>query len=147
MPKHSESRFLPYTPLQMYELVADVTSYPDFLPWVAAARVRGITPQGGNEVMEADLVVSFRVFRERFGSRVTLFPDASRIDTEYIDGPFRHMQSRWRFWDADGGCKIEFDVDFEFRNRLLQGAAGMFFHEAMQRIVRAFEHRARELYG
>lgn len=147
MPNHSETRVLPYTAEQMYDLVADVASYPKFLPWTAAARIRSTTEQGDHVVMLADLVISFKVFRERFGSRVTLWPEDRQIDTAYIDGPFRHMESRWRFADVEGGCEVSFDVDFEFRNRLLQGAAGMFFHEAMQRIVRAFERRAAELHG
>jgi len=148
MPTHSETRRLPFTAEQMYRLVADVDRYPEFIPWTAAARVRSRRPSGEALIMDADLVISFKVFRERFGSRVTLWPAEKRIDTEYLDGPFRHMMSRWRFRDVeDGGCEVEFFVDFEFRNRLLQGAAGMFFNEAMQRIVRAFEARARELYG
>ncbi|QQA44948.1 type II toxin-antitoxin system RatA family toxin [Pelagovum pacificum] len=147
MPKHHETRVLPYTPEQMYNLVADVESYPEFLPWTAAARVRSKEEKDGAEVMLADLVISFKVFRERFGSKVTLHPADYVIDTEYIDGPFRYMESRWRFEDDPGGCKVSFDVDFEFKNRLLQGAAGMFFNEAMQRIVRAFERRAGQLYG
>lgn len=147
MPTHSETRLLPYTAQQMYDLVADVASYPQFLPWTAAARIRSRVPQGDHEVMLADLVISFKVFRERFGSRVTLWPDQHRIDTEYLDGPFNHMVSKWQFTDTDEGVEVAFFVDFEFRNRLLQGAAGMFFYEAMQRIVRAFERRAAELYS
>ena len=147
MPTHHETRVLPYTPDQMYALVADVESYPQFLPWTAAARIRSREEKGEAEVLTADLVISFKVFREKFGSRVTLWPESRRIDTEYIDGPFRYMESRWEFRDAGGGCEVSFFVDFEFRNRLLQGAAGMFFNEAMQRVVRAFERRARELYG
>lgn len=131
----------------MYDLVADVASYPKFLPWTAAARVRSVTDRGETEVMLADLVVSFKVFRESFGSEVTLWKDKSRIDTRYIDGPFRHLHSTWRFGDVAGGCEVSFEVDFEFRNRLLQGAAGMFFHEAMTRIIAAFEARAKALYG
>jgi coenzyme Q-binding protein COQ10 len=146
MPTHSETRVLPYTAQQMYDLVADVEAYPKFLPWTAAARIRTRRPEGDHEIMEADLVVSFKVFRERFGSRVRLWPDTKRIDTEYIDGPFQHMHSRWDFRDAEGGCEVSFFVDFEFKNRLLQGAAGMFFHEAMHHIVRAFEKRAEALY-
>ena len=147
MPSHHETRVLPHTAEQMYALVADVASYPEFLPWTAAARIRSREDKGDHEVMLADLVVSFKVFRERFGSRVTLWPGQRRIDTEYLEGPFHHMQSRWRFAEVEGGCEVSFDVDFEFRNRLLQGAAGMFFNEAMQRIVRAFERRAAELHG
>ncbi|MCC5974298.1 MAG: type II toxin-antitoxin system RatA family toxin [Rubellimicrobium sp.] len=147
MPSHSETRVLPYSAEQMYGLVADVASYPQFLPWTAAARIRSVTDKGSYDIMLADLVISFKVFRESFGSRVTLWKDRSRIDTAYIDGPFRHLESTWRFRDVEGGCEVQFDVDFEFRNRLLQGAAGLFFNEAMQRIVRAFERRANDLYG
>lgn len=147
MPTHSETRFLPYTPDQMYALVADVPSYPAFLPWCAAARVRKRTPRGACEEMEADLVIRFKLFRERFGSRVLLWPDQHRIDTEYLDGPFRHMTSCWVFSPADGGCEVSFFVDFEFRNAILQGIIGVVFNEAMQRIVRAFERRAAALYG
>lgn len=139
---------MPYSAQQMYDLVADVESYPKFLPWCAAARIRSRTPQGVSEVMEADLVISFKVFRERFGSRVVLHPDEHKIDTEYLDGPFRYMKSNWAFADrADGGCDVSFFVDFEFKNAVLQGIIGMVFNEAMQRIVRAFERRAAELYG
>ncbi|MBI1217885.1 MAG: type II toxin-antitoxin system RatA family toxin [Rhodobacteraceae bacterium] len=149
MPKHHETRSLPYTAQEMYDLVADVAAYPQFLPWTAAARIRSRTPiEGGGEVMEADLVISFKVFRERFGSRVTLWPAAMKIDTEYLDGPFKFMRSNWSFRDRpQGGCEIEFFVDFEFRNAILQGIIGVVFNEAMQRVVKAFERRAVELYG
>lgn len=160
MTEHSETRQLPYSAEQMYDLVADVARYPEFLPWTAAARVRGVTPQaeaalepalqgyGDARVMEADLVVSFKVFRETFLSRVWLFDAAKRIETRYIDGPFKHLHSIWSFTDSpEGGCTVRFEVSFEFKNRLLQGAAGMFFNEAMMRIVRAFETRAEALYG
>jgi coenzyme Q-binding protein COQ10 len=147
MPTHSETRVLPYTAQQMYDLVADVANYPQFLPWTAAARIRSVDDLGDRQVMLADLVISFKVFRERFGSRVTLYPALRQIDTEYLDGPFSHMESRWGFKDAPGGCEVSFFVDFEFRNKLLQGAATVFFNEAMQRVVRAFERRAKELYG
>lgn len=146
MPHHSETRHLPFSAAQMYDLVADVASYPQFLPWTAAARIRSSQEIAGGTEISADLVISFKVFREKFTSRVSLFQDDLRIDTEYLDGPFKHLQSRWEFEDADGGCKVKFWVDFEFRNKVLQGAAGMFFNEAMQRIVRAFEARAIELY-
>ena len=148
MPTHNETRFLPYSAQQMYDLVADVGSYPKFLPWNSAARIRSREMQpDGSEVMEADLVISFKVFRERFGSRVVLWPAEQRIETEYLDGPFRHMRSTWRFREAEGGCEVDFFVDFEFRNAILQGLIGVVFNEAMQRIVRAFERRAAELYG
>lgn len=147
MPKHSETRKLPYGAQQMYDLVADVASYPKFLPWTAAARIRSRTQHEDYEIMLADLVVSFKVFRESFGSRVVLWRDVKKIDTSYIDGPFHHLESTWQFTECAGGCEVFFSVDFEFKNRLLQGAAGMFFNEAMHRIVSAFEARAKELYG
>lgn len=147
MPTHQETKRLPYTARQMYDLVADVANYPKFLPWNAAARIRSRTPIPGGEVLEADLVISFKVFRERFGSRVTLWPDRQRIDTEYLDGPFRHLKSFWEFRDVEGGCEVTFFVDFEFRNAILQAVIGVVFNDAMQRIVRAFERRAAELYG
>ena len=148
MPTHSETRTLPYGAQQMYDLVADVASYPKFLPWCAAARIRKVTPAADHSVMDADLVISFKVFREKFGSRVVLWPEQKKIDTEYLDGPFRYMKSSWAFRDVEGGgCEVDFFVDFEFKNAVLQGIIGVVFNEAMQRIVRAFERRAAELYG
>lgn len=149
MPTHSETRRLPYTAQQMYDLVADVARYPEFLPWCAAARIRHqeMRPDGST-LLEADLVISFKVFRERFGSRVVLWPEAMKIDTEYLDGPFKYMKSNWGFVDApEGGCDVSFFVDFEFKNMILQKIIGVVFNEAMHRIVRAFETRAAALYG
>jgi len=146
MPAHHETRILPYTAQQMYDLVGDVANYPKFLPWTAAARIRTVVEHADHQEMLADLVISFKVFREKFGSRVLLWPDEKKIDTAYLDGPFHHLESTWKFRDVEDGCEVTFDVDFEFKNKLLQGAAGMFFNEAMQRIVRAFERRAAELH-
>ncbi|MEM8802111.1 MAG: type II toxin-antitoxin system RatA family toxin [Pseudomonadota bacterium] len=147
MPTHSETRLLPYSADQMYQLVADVERYPEFLPWTAAARIRSTDEVDDHIVMLADLVISFKVFRERFGSRVTLWPEDRKIDTEYLDGPFSKMISNWSFSPAEEGCEVRFHVDFEFRNKLLQTTATLFFNEAMQRIVRAFERRAAKLHG
>ncbi len=148
MPRHAETKTLPYRADQMFALVADVARYPEFLPWTAAARIRSRKPVEEGELMEADLVISFKVFRERFGSRVTLLPGQNRILTEYIDGPFKHLKSVWTFADRpEGGCDVGFEVDFEFRNAILAGIIGLVFNEAMQRVVRAFESRAKVLYG
>ena len=147
MPTHTDTKTLPYTAQQMYDLVADVASYPQFLPWCAAARIRSRVGQGASEVMLADLVISFKVFRERFGSKVVLYPDDQKIETTYIDGPFKYMESTWSFKDVGGGVEVTFFVDFEFKNAILQGIIGVVFNEAMQRIVRAFERRADALYG
>lgn len=153
MPNHQDSRDLPYTARQMYDLVADVERYPQFLPWNSAARIRERDERpDGSEEIAADLVISFKVFRERFGSRVILWPQDDqgvwKIDTEYLDGPFKYMRSGWSFKDRpEGGCRVEFFVDFEFKNAILQRLIGVVFHEAMSRIVRAFEDRARKLYA
>ncbi len=147
MPTHSETRTLPYTAQQMYDLVADVNRYPQFLPWCSAARVKSVTPMGETEVMEADLVISFKVFREKFTSRVVLTPSTHQIDSEYLDGPFRYMKSNWAFRDVRGGCEVSFFVDFAFRNMILEKLIGVVFNEAVHRMVRAFETRAEALYG
>ncbi|WP_323782051.1 type II toxin-antitoxin system RatA family toxin [Thalassovita sp.] len=148
MPTHSETRYLPYSAQQMYDLVADVAAYPKFLPWCAAARIRSVTAQcDGSQLMEADLVISFKVFRERFGSRVVLHPETKQIDTEYLDGPFKYMKPNWAFAEAEGGCEVSFFVDFEIKNAVLQGIIGVVFNEAMHRIEKAFEDGAEVLYG
>ena len=148
MPRHSETRMMPYGARQMYDLVADVASYPKFLPWCAAARILSLTDVEHGREMTADLVVSFKVFRERFGSKVLLQDEDLRIETQYVDGPFKYMHSTWAFSErGDSGCDVEFFVDFEFKNKILQGVIGVVFNEAMQRIVRAFEARAEVLDG
>ena len=128
MSTHSETRTLPYSAQQMYDLVADVATYPKFLPWCAAARIRSVTPREDAREMLADLVISFKVFRERFGSRVLLHDADMSIDTEYLDGPFQFLKSTWAFKDVEGGCEVSFFVDFEFRNVILQMAIGLVFN-------------------
>ncbi|MGB0958749.1 MAG: type II toxin-antitoxin system RatA family toxin [Halocynthiibacter sp.] len=148
MPSQGETRMMPYSATQMYALVADVASYPKFLPWCAAARIRSRQMDGAVERMEADLVIAFKVFRERFGSRVLLNETAQRIEMEYLDGPFKYLNSFWQFHPReDGACDVEFFVDFEFKNAILQGLIGTVFGHAMDRIVKAFETRAYDLYG
>ncbi|MDB2651433.1 type II toxin-antitoxin system RatA family toxin [Amylibacter sp.] len=146
MPTHSEKRIMPYTAKQMYDLVADVETYPDFLPWCAATRIRKVTKDSHKTIIEADLIIAFKVFRERFGSRVTLKAEKFSIDVEYLDGPFKYLNNHWIFRDVDGGCEADFFVDFEFKSRVLQALIGVVFNEAMQRIVNAFEMRADDLY-
>ena len=149
MPTHAEKREMPYSVDQMYALVADVRSYPKFLPWTEAARIRSRKPQpDGTEVIEADLVISFKVFRESFTSRVTLRPEEKRIDVAYLEGPFRYLNNHWAFEPVgEDRCLVDFFVDFEFHSRTLQAVIGAVFNQAMQRIVSAFERRAAELYG
>ncbi|MEZ8006974.1 MAG: type II toxin-antitoxin system RatA family toxin [Amylibacter sp.] len=147
MPTHTEKRLMPYTAQQMYDLVADIDSYPEFLPWCAAVRTRKVIPQDEKIIVDADLVIAFKVFRERFGSRVTLKPNQTTIDVEYLDGPFKYLNNHWVFTNVDGGCEADFFVDFEFKSKILQVLIGVVFGEAMQRIVRAFEARAQQLYN
>ena len=143
MPTHAEKRVLPYTPEQLYDLVADIERYPDFLPWCMAARIR---KREANLVV-ADLVIGFKVFRERFTSRVSLDPAGPRIHVAYAEGPFKYLNNHWVFERHAEGCEIDFYVDFEFRSRILQKAIEVLFSEAVRRMVGAFEARAQSLYG
>lgn len=156
MPIHKEIRNLPHRPDQLYALVGDIASYPEFLPWCLAARIRErrAAPEtaGAAEIVRADLVVGFKLVRERFTSEVTLIPadgeTPARIDVEYVDGPLRFLRNHWVFVPRDdGGCEIDFYVEFEFRSRILERMIGALFHEAVTRMVGAFERRANELYG
>ncbi len=144
MATHAEKRVVPYTPKQMYDLVADVERYPQFLPWCLGARLRSVR----ENVLLSDLVVGFKGIRESFTTRVTLNPDRMRIDVAYLDGPFKYLNNHWIFNETAGGsCEIDFFVDFEFRSRLLQKIMGLLFNEAVRRMVSAFEARAHDLYG
>jgi coenzyme Q-binding protein COQ10 len=142
MPTHAETRLLPYTPEQLFALVADVERYPEFLPWCVGARIR----ERETNLVVADLVIGFRMFRERFTSRVGLDPPR-RIDVSYAEGPFRYLNNHWAFVPEPGGCRVDFFVDFEFKSRVLQKVIEVLFGEAVRRMVTAFEKRARDLYG
>jgi len=143
MPTHAEKRVLPYTPDQLFRLVADVERYPEFLPWAVAARIRR---REGNVIL-ADLVIGFKMVRERFTSKVTLDEPNRRIDVEYAEGPFHYLNNHWIFDPHPEGCLVDFYVDFEFRNKVLQKIIGALFNEAVRRMVAAFETRAHQLYG
>jgi coenzyme Q-binding protein COQ10 len=141
MPTHAEQRHLPYSQKQLFDLVASVERYPEFLPWCSAAR---ITRREGNR-FHADLVVRFKMFQERFGSKVTLHSH-ELIDVEYVNGPFRYLNNHWKFEPHPKGCVVDFYVDFEFKSRILQNLIGLLFNEAVNRMVSAFEARAQKLY-
>ncbi|CAO3378496.1 type II toxin-antitoxin system RatA family toxin [Azospirillum argentinense] len=143
MPTHAEKKVLPYTPEQMYRLVADVEKYPEFLPWCLAARIR----RREGDVMFADLVIGFKMVRERFTSRVELDEASRRINVQYTEGPFQYLNNHWIFTPQDGGVCVDFYVDFEFRSKMLQKIMGVLFNEAVRRMVQAFETRANQLYG
>ena len=143
MPRHSETRHLPYTPDQLFDLVADVASYDEFLPWVVAVRVRS---SSATEML-ADLVVGFNAFKERFTSKVTK-TRPTRICVDYIEGPLKFLHNEWRFEVApNGGTNVFFSVDFAFKSRLFETLAGQMFDRALRRMTGAFEARAAELYG
>ena len=142
MPTHAEQRLLPYAPDQLYALVADVERYPEFLPWCVGARIRERRP----DLVVADLIIGFKMFRERFASRVRLDPPR-RIDVEYREGPFKYLNNHWIFERVPGGCRIDFFVDFEFKSKILQRVIEVLFSEAVRRMVAAFEGRAQQLYG
>lgn len=143
MPTHAEVRTLPHTPEQMFDLVADIESYPQFLPWCLEAK---IWKRDGN-VVYADLVIGYKMFRERFTSKVTL-TKPGHIHVEYLKGPLKYLSNHWRFLPSNpNACVIDFFVDFEFKNPVFQKVMGVFFNEAVKRMVTAFEQRGRALYG
>ncbi|WP_176595676.1 MULTISPECIES: type II toxin-antitoxin system RatA family toxin [Sphingobium] len=143
MPKHNETRPLPYTPEQMFDLVANVEAYPEFLPWVSAIRVRS----DNESEMVADMIVGFKGIKESFTSRVHKHqPDHVRVD--YLDGPLKHLHNEWNFRDdGQGGVLVDFEVEFEFKSKLFEMLAGQVFDKALRKMIGAFETRAAELYG
>lgn len=143
MLRHQETRRLPYAPDQMFDLVADIARYPEFLPWVSAARVRA---DSGSEVT-ADLIVGFGGFKERFKSTVRV-ERPHRLTVEYLEGPLKFLNNEWTFApDGTGGCRLGFRVEFAFRSRVLQALAARVFDRAVRRAIGAFEERARVLYA
>jgi coenzyme Q-binding protein COQ10 len=148
MPRHREVRRLPWSAAEMFDLVADIGRYPEFLPWVQGMRVG---PETGGVVV-ADMIVGFRMIREKFTSRVTLqrvtAEGVGHVHVDYLDGPMKHLFNDWQFRDLpDGGCEIDFAVDFEFRNKAFEKLAGLFFTQAFEKMVAAFVARAQALYG
>jgi coenzyme Q-binding protein COQ10 len=143
MPRHTETRTIGYTPEQMFDLVADVKRYPEFLPWVAATRIRSDT----DTLMVADLVVGFRSLKETFASRVTK-ERPGKIVVDYLEGPLKYLHNSWTFTpDGRGGTQIGFCVDFAFKSRIFEALAGQMFDRALRRMIGAFEERAHQLYG
>ena len=143
MPRHSETRHLPYTPEQLFDMVADVVRYDEFLPWVVAVRVRS----SSESETVADLVVGFNAFKERFTSRVKK-ERPTRICVDYIEGPLKYLHNEWRFEPvASGGTNVHFSVDFAFKSRIFEALAGQMFDRALRRMTGAFEARAATLYG
>jgi len=142
MPTHKETRHLPYTPDQMFDLVADVQRYEEFLPWVSAIRVRS----DSDTEMVADMIVGFKGLRETFTSKVNKHrPDEIHVD--YLDGPLKYLRNDWVFRSEGTGCAVDFSVDFAFKNRVFEMLAGQVFGAALRKMIGAFEDRAAVLYG
>ena len=145
MTTHAESRVLPYTADVMYAVVADVEKYPEFLPWCAALRILSKERVKDRDVLRAEMLGGFGALRERYTSRVVLDAAARTVDVAQTDGPFRQLESRWRFTPQSEGCRVDFSIAFEFKNRLLNAVAGNAFEQALLKMTDAFEARARAL--
>ena len=132
----------------MFKLVADIESYPVFIPWCRGVRMTSKNRDEVRqfEILEADMQIAFKVFSESFSSRVSLDELAGEINVEHLSGPFKFLRNRWVFTDAQNGCLVNFEIKFEFKSRFMQRVIGVVFNEAMKRIVRSFERRADELY-
>lgn len=145
MLSHVEQKILPYTKQQMFDLVADVGQYKEFAPWCVASRVN---KWESDTTFLADLIVGYKVFREKFSSRVILDKSNYDISIEYLKGPLKNLKNHWVFSEGqDNSCIIDFSVEFEFKNKALQGLATMFFNEVVKRMIDAFEARAEKIYG
>jgi coenzyme Q-binding protein COQ10 len=143
MPAHNEQTILPFTPQQMFDLVMDIERYPEFLPWCSDLK---IIERKKTELL-ADMSVGYKFFRETFRTRVKFVQD-KEIHIEYLTGPLKHLKNDWLFSaEKNNSCKINFHIDFEFQNRLLQAIAESFFNKALGRMMAAFETRATELYA
>ena len=142
MPRHHEKRNLPYGAEAMYDLVADVAHYHEFLPWVSAVRIRS----DSEAEMIADLIVGFKSLREKFTSRVVKSRPRT-IQVDYLDGPLKFLHNEWLFVDTENGCKIDFMVDFAFKSKIFEALAGQVFERALRKMTDAFEARAQALYG
>jgi coenzyme Q-binding protein COQ10 len=147
MPSFTTTRRVPYTPQQMFDLVADVEQYPEFLPLCEGLTVRSRERRGTSTVLVATMVVGYKAIREAFTTRVTLLPASPVVLVEYLDGPFRRLENRWRFLPADGGCEVDFFIDYEFRSPLLGVLVGALFDKAFRKFAEAFETRAGVVYG
>ena len=148
MPQFSTKRRVRHTATQMFDLVADVEKYPQFVPLCNALTVKSRTEKDGTMVMVADMTVAYKIIRETFTSRVMLDRANRKILVEYLNGPFKRMQNRWTFHPmGENACDVEFFIDYEFRSRTLAVLMGAMFDAAFRRFATAFEQRADEIYG
>lgn len=148
MPVHHQETLMPYTPRQVFDLVADVASYPKFLPWCSGARIL----QRSENTMRAQLLIKFKAFRTSYTSDIVMVPPVGEvpgsIDVKLVEGPFKTLTNHWEFLVMpDGRTRIMFDLEFQFESRMLETLIGSFFEKAVKKMVGAFETRAKELYG
>ena len=148
MPKFEATRRVAHTPEQMFALVADIETYPQFLPLCEALTVRSRKERDGRTILVADMSIGYKAIRETFTTQVLLKPDENSIDVKYIDGPFKYLSNIWRFEPADGGgCNVRFFIDYEFKSRILGALMGTMFDRAFRMFSEAFEKRADIIYG
>jgi coenzyme Q-binding protein COQ10 len=146
--RHHVEKILPYRPEQLFALVGNIDAYPEFVPWITSMRTWNARTDGeGITLVDAQAGVGFSFLKEKFSTRVRRDAGARQIDVALLSGPFKHLTNRWRFVEAPGGAKIEFDIDFEFKSRLLAGLLNANFHHAVDRLMACFEARARALYA
>lgn len=147
MPQFETHRLVRHSPDRMYDLVADVEKYPQFLPLCEALHVRSRKERDGKVLLVADMTVGYKAIRETFTTQVLLNQPERSIDVKYIDGPFRYLDNRWRFEEGEnGGAAVHFFIDYEFRNRLLGAVMGSMFDRAFRMFAEAFEARADRIY-
>lgn len=147
MPKFESTRIVTFTPRQMFDLVADVERYPEFVPLCERLTIRTRREREGTTLLVADMTVAYKMIRESFATQVLLDPDKRQIDVEYIDGPFRFLRNQWRFEDDPKGCRVVFFIEYEFKNRALGMVMGSMFDYAFRRFAVAFEERAAKVYA
>ena len=146
--RHHVSKILPYTPEQLYALVGDVMAYPDFVPWITSMRTWNARRLGeGVEAVDAEAGVGFSFLKERFSTRVRRDQACRQIDVDLLSGPFKRLANRWQFYEDQGGTRVEFDIDFQFKSRLLEALLAANFSHAVDRLMECFEARAKALYG
>ena len=147
MPRFDTVRRVNFTPEQMFALVADVEKYPQFLPMCESLVVRSRKERDGVTVLVADMSVGYKAIRETFTSQVVLRPEELRIDVKYLDGPFKYLRNTWGFVPAPGGSEVQFEIDYEFKSRILGAMMGAVFDRAFRLFAGAFEARAEQVYG
>jgi coenzyme Q-binding protein COQ10 len=146
--RHHVSKHLPYTPEQLFALVGDVMAYPAFVPWITSMRIWNARSLGeGVEAVDAEAGVGFSFLKERFSTRVRRDAANRQIDVDLLSGPFRRLANRWQFFPDEAGTRVEFDIDFQFKSRLLEALLTANFAHAVDRLMQCFEARAKALYG